>query len=317
MHYPLVTIAIPTYNRADTYLRQCLEGALHQAYPRLEIIVADNGSTDETGKVVKAYGDPRVRYFRHPRNIVPNDNFNFCLSQARGEYFQLLLDDEQIDTDFVGACLEAAEFSTRFGLIHTGLRTVNARGVVINESLNHAAGTSLGEFFLAWFAGRITLYLCNTLFNRAALLDVGGFRSRHNLFQDVVAQVKIAARLPRADVTAVKATTRHHGGQYTYSAAVRAWCEDSLDLLELMTQLAPEQERAIRRQGERFFANIGYRRASAIRLPLDRVRAYREVYRLFDRRYLPPLRMALSSTALYRGLRQIKRRVLQRPAWVD
>lgn len=314
---PLVTIAIPTYNRAGSYLRPCLEGALGQTYGNLEVIVSDNGSTDATPSLVQRYRDTRLRYYRQPENIRPNDNFNFCLQQARGDYFLLLLDDEQIDNDFVDSCLRAAEFSTRYGLIHTGLRSVNAQGTVINESLNRAAGTSLGEFFLAWFTGRTALYLCNTLFNRVALLGVGGFHSRHNLFQDVVAQVRVAARLPRADVTEIKATTRYHSGQYTYGAAVRGWCEDSLDLLELMAQLAPEHEQEIRARGKRFFANIGYSRASAIRSPFARTRSYLEVYRLFDRRYLPPLRMALRATSIYRTLRQIKRRVLQRPAWVD
>lgn len=314
---PLVTIAIPTYNRAATYLRACLECALGQTYKHLEIIVADNGSTDHSGDLVKAYGDPRIRYFRHPANLRPNDNFTFCLRQARGDYFQLLLDDEQIDADFVETGLRAAGFRTDVGLIRTGLRTINAKDTVIAESPNRAGDLALADFFLAWFDGRTALYLCNTLFNRVALLDAGGFNSRHNLFQDVIAQVKVAACMPRADVMDIKATTRQHGGQYTYAARVQAWCEDSLDLLDLMCRTAPDRQELIRRRGARFFALIGYSRANAVRSPVERARAYATVYRLFDRCQAPPLRMALSGTALYRSLRQVKRRVLGRPAWVD
>lgn len=314
---PLVTIAIPTYNRAATYLRPCLEGALAQTYGNVEVVVSDNGSTDDTEALVRGYHDPRVRYFRQPRNIAPNDNFNFCLHQAKGEYFQLLLDDEQIDPDFVETCLRKAHFRRDFGLIRTGLRTVDANGMVIDETPNNAGGTTLGDFFLAWFSDRTRVYLCNTLFNRAALFQLGGFGSRHNLFQDVMAQIRVAAALPRADVSAVKASTRLHRGQFTYAAKVQAWCEDSLDLLDLMCRVAPDHEHQIREAGARFFAMIGYSRASAVRLPIERLRAYATVYRLFGRRYVPPLRMALSSTALYRSLRQIKRRAMQKPAWVD
>lgn len=314
---PLITIAIPTYNRASTYLRACLEGALQQSYPNLEILVADNGSTDATGALVRGYDDDRVRYVRHPTNIVPNDNFNFCLREARGSYFLLLLDDELIDGDFIETCLRAAAFRTDFGLIRTGLRTIDANGNVIDERPNCAGGASLAEFFLTWFSGRTQLYLCNTLFNCSALRRVGGFASRHNLFQDVMAQVKVAADMPRADVAEVKASTRLHRGQLTYAARVQEWCEDSLDLLELMGRVAAEQGEQVRRQGERFFARIAYSRANAIRSPIARVRAYATVYRLFGRRYGPPLRMVLSSTSLYRSLRQVKRRVLNRPAWVD
>lgn len=316
---PLVTIAIPTYNRASTYLRPCLEGALAQTYPNIEIIVADNGSTDDTEAVVRGYGDPRIRYYRQERNIPPNDNFNFCLARSRGDYFQLLLDDEQIDPDFVETCLRKVNFRSDMGLIRTGLRTVDANGAVLYDRPNLVEGSSLAEFFLAWFDNRTTIYLCNTLFNRPALVAAGGFVSRHNLFQDVAAQVRVAARLPRADVSTIKASTRLHRGQFTYAAKVQAWCEDSLDLLDLMCRAVAdgrERER-VRERGSRFFALIGYSRANAVRAPLERARAYATVYRLFGRQYAPPLRMALSGTALYRSLRQVKRRLLNRPAWVD
>lgn len=316
-HSPLVTIAIPTYNRASTYLRPCLESALAQTYPNLEIVVADNGSSDETPTVVRSYSDSRIRYYRQSKNIPPNDNFNFCLRQARGEYFLLLLDDEQIDGDFVEICLTAAAGRTDIGLIRTGLRIVDANGTVIRQITNEAQGLELGDFFLSWFADRTALYLCNTLFHRATLVDVGGLRSRHNLFQDVMAQVQVAARTVRLDVPRIAATTRQHGGQYTHTATVRAWCEDALDLLALMELVVPEQCDEIRRRGLRFFARIGYSRANAIRSFAARVMAYVIVYRLFGYHHIPPIRLALSGTGLYRSLRRIKRRALRLPAWVD
>lgn len=50
---PLVTIAIPTYNRADGFLKQALQSAINQTYYYLEIIVSDNCSTDTTETIVK------------------------------------------------------------------------------------------------------------------------------------------------------------------------------------------------------------------------------------------------------------------------
>lgn len=84
---PLVTIAIPTYNRANLYLTQAIESAINQTYPNLEIIISDNCSTDDTEMVIRSFKDPRIRYFRQEKNIGGNNNFNFCLKQARGEYF--------------------------------------------------------------------------------------------------------------------------------------------------------------------------------------------------------------------------------------
>jgi len=116
---PLVTIGIPTYNRADNYLRQSLNAAVNQTYSNLEIIVSDNCSTDNTESVVKDFHDPRIRYFKQKVNIIANDNFNFCLNQARGEYFLLLHDDDLIDNDFIETCMKSTNYSTDIGIIRT------------------------------------------------------------------------------------------------------------------------------------------------------------------------------------------------------
>lgn len=314
---PLVTIAIPTYNRAATYLPQAFQSALEQTYPNIEIIVADNGSSDGTRELIESYRDPRVRYYRQDTNIAPNDNFNFCLRLARGEYFQLLLDDEQIDRNFVEVCLRAAKMRPTAGLIRTGLRAIDENNVVVEEMSNHVNGGDLADLILAWFDNRTALYLCNSLFNRVQLLTLGGFRSRCNLFQDVIAQVRIAANSPRVEVADIKATTRRHRAQHTYSAKVKEWCIDSLDLLELINLETPDRHELLQKRGRRFFANICYRRANAIRPLRPRLQAYWDVYRSFGYRVMPPLRAFASSTQAYRSLRRVKRQLLHRPAWVD
>lgn len=315
MATPLVTIAIPTFNRARSYLPQALTCAIGQTYANLEIIVSDNRSTDDTPDFMARQTDSRIRYYRQEKPITPNDNFNFCLAQARGEYFLLLLDDELIDAQFVAACMAALGERDDVGLIRTGLRTIDMNGNVLSEVRNSATALSLPDFFLAWFAGRTSLYLCNTLFKTTLLRAVGGLRSRHNLFQDVLAQVRVAAVSSRIDVENVLASTRSHPGQHTYSARVMEWAEDSLELLAAMENVAGEKQSVIRARGERFFAAICYSRASAIRRPLARLAAYRSIYVYFNRRCMPPARTVLASTSLYRQLRNIKRWLKGQPRW--
>jgi glycosyltransferase involved in cell wall biosynthesis len=314
---PLVSIGIPTYNRASGYLREALESALAQAYPEIEIIVSDNASPDNTREVVRRYGDARIRYFRQATGLTPNDNFNFCLKQARGGYFLLLHDDDKIDPDFVEVCMRAASYQAHHGIIRTAVRIIDANGMVLEEGHNSMAGMPTGDFFLGWFAGATSIYVCATLFNTQGLRDIGGLRSRHNLFQDVMAIARLDHLLGRVDVDAVKASSRWHGAKFTHAARVQQWCEDSLDLLNLLCQLDPARATELRDKGMRFFANINFRRASDIRSSLERLKAYLLVYRLFDRRYWPPRTMVFQSTALYRFLRQVKRRILGLPAWAD
>jgi glycosyltransferase involved in cell wall biosynthesis len=103
---PLVTIAIPTYNRAGTLLR-AVESARAQTHRNLEILVCDNASTDDTAEVVAklARADERIRHVRRPSNVGPVENFNGAVDDARGDYVALLADDDWIDTDYVARCL--------------------------------------------------------------------------------------------------------------------------------------------------------------------------------------------------------------------
>ncbi|MGH7930195.1 MAG: glycosyltransferase family 2 protein, partial [Candidatus Binatia bacterium] len=159
---PLVTIAIPTYNRAGSYLPQALQCALDQTYPHFELVVSDNGSTDHTRALVSGIGDTRIRYFRHDAGIGANNNFNFCFRQARGKYFSLLHDDDLIDPDFVESCIQAEAVSPDAGIIRTGTRIIDTEGQVIHEIPNGADGLSTEAFFRAWFSAKTPIYLCST-----------------------------------------------------------------------------------------------------------------------------------------------------------
>lgn len=105
---PLVSIGIPTYNRA-LLLRRTVESALAQDHDHLEVLVADNGSTDGTLAVARelAAADPRVRVLTSPENLGPTANFNRVRAEAKGGYFMWLGDDDWIDPNYVSSCLAA------------------------------------------------------------------------------------------------------------------------------------------------------------------------------------------------------------------
>lgn len=285
---PLVTIGLPTYNRAGGYLKQALQSALAQTYPHIEIIVSDNCSSDHTEAVVKSFDDPRLRYVKHPENIGLANNFNFCLEQARGVYFLLLHDDDLIDPDFIEVALASANGRTDLGIIRTGVRAIDGQGNVFHEAPNLVVGLSTAGFFRGWFAHKTSWYFCNTLFNTQRLKEIGGLHSNHELLQDGMAITQLAAKYGRADVPEIKASFRKHAGELTFAAKVGHWCEDFLDLLNLMCSLAPESEAVLRAEGSRFFAKLGYNHAKAVKSPLKRLKTYFIVFKKFDYKHLPP-----------------------------
>jgi glycosyltransferase involved in cell wall biosynthesis len=301
---PLVTIAIPTYNRAESYLRQALTSALSQTYPNIEIIVSDNCSTDHTEMVVKGFPDSRIQYFKHKKNIGPYNNWDFCLQQAKGTYFLLLHDDDLIDHDFIETCMNANAHVGDSGIIRTGTRTIDSEGKVLNEKLNLLDGRSMDTFFLNWFRGKTTIYMCNTLFHTEKLRSIGGFNSKYNLMQDGKAQVQLAAMFGHIAVQDVKSSFRIHQLELTSQTRVIDWCNESLILLGLMCSLVSENKALVYREGMEFFAKLCYRRATSVKSLLKRALCYWIVLRKFRYKYPPPpvSRLLRLSHRIYRRL---------------
>jgi len=285
--FPLVSIAIPTYNRANEFLKQAIHAALEQTYPNIEIIVSNNHSTDNTEEIVKSFTDPRVRYFRQPTNIGYMKNYDFCLEQARGAYFSLLPDDDLIDKDFIDVCMKAADYKTNVGIIRTGTRVINHEGDVRAVYPNGAGGLSTLDFFLGWFSGKTGPYLCSTLFNTGKLREIGGIQHKYNMLHDVGTIFKLAAQFGRVDIEEVKASFRKHYGDVTFNEKVARWCDDSLMLLDLMCDLIPEKKELIRDKGTPFLAYMCYNRASAVRSSVMRLFAFFTVLLKFRFTHLP------------------------------
>jgi len=89
----LLSIVIPTYNRSD-FLARCLESVVASKESRIEIVISDNCSPDNTEVVASRFTDPRIRYFRQPVNLGAVRNFHFLANEAKGDYILFLTDDD-------------------------------------------------------------------------------------------------------------------------------------------------------------------------------------------------------------------------------
>ena len=97
---PLVTIGIPTYN-SERYIKPCLESILRQTYSNLEIIVSDNGSADDTEKMVFSYKDPRIKFNKNPENLYCYGNYNVIIGLAKGELVAIYHSDDVYESSIV------------------------------------------------------------------------------------------------------------------------------------------------------------------------------------------------------------------------
>lgn len=97
----LVSIIIPVYN-SDQYLRRCVESAINQSYANLDIILINDGSSDESGMICDEFlaRDSRIRVV-HKENGGPSSARNIGIDLARGRYITFLDSDDWIHNEFI------------------------------------------------------------------------------------------------------------------------------------------------------------------------------------------------------------------------
>jgi len=96
-----VSILIPTFNRAN-YLKMAIDSAINQTYPNIEIVVLDDGSTDHTINVSKAYSDVKnIMFIRNEHNIGFIKNWNKAVSLSSGEYIKIMGDDDILENNCI------------------------------------------------------------------------------------------------------------------------------------------------------------------------------------------------------------------------
>lgn len=123
----LVSVVIPTYNRARL-VGQAIQSALDQSYEAIEVVVADDGSTDGTAAVVATHG-ARVRYVRHANAGVAAAR-NLGLRHARGEFIAFLDSDDQWHPWKVAAQIAVLRQRPDVGMVWTDLTAVDGEGRV-------------------------------------------------------------------------------------------------------------------------------------------------------------------------------------------
>jgi glycosyltransferase involved in cell wall biosynthesis len=130
-----VSILIPTFNRR-ALLEESLQSARAQTHEDLEILVSDNGSSDDTCDLVTrtAAIDPRVRLLPVRPSAEMFANFNYLIDQSRGDAFCILADDDRLAPQFVATLIQplandptaAAAFCDHWLISERGARLVEA-----------------------------------------------------------------------------------------------------------------------------------------------------------------------------------------------
>lgn len=133
---PKVSIVVPIYN-TEKYLNKCLDSIINQTHQNLEIILIDDGSTDNSSKIIDSYAqkDSRIKTI-HQKNVGQSATRNVGIKKATGEYISFIDGDDEIKATFIEELLSAFSQSTSLsvcGIHYKRLKTKTANDVYINS----------------------------------------------------------------------------------------------------------------------------------------------------------------------------------------
>jgi glycosyltransferase involved in cell wall biosynthesis len=185
---PLVSIGLPVHN-GERFLEQAARSLLAQEAADLELLIADNGSTDRTPEIAAglAAADPRVAVHRSPENRGAAWNYNRLVDLARGRYFKWAAHDDLYAPAFVRRCLEVLEADPGVVLAYTTARDVDAEGGLVAELAPrpYAGEPSAPERVASLLAFESSCFECFGLMRRGDLLRtrrIGAFTSSDRVF---------------------------------------------------------------------------------------------------------------------------------------
>ena len=169
---PLVTVGIPTYNRAAS-LRRSIRMIQDQSYRNLDILISDNASTDDTPAVCEALaaGDPRIRVVRHVSNIGLHGNHNFCMDQSRGEFLCLFHDHDEHGPDLVNRYVAFLHQHPEVGVVCSDWDLIDDEDRIVGARIAEVSEVTPGLDYIGQTirSGRSSIGIPGAMIRRSAL----------------------------------------------------------------------------------------------------------------------------------------------------
>lgn len=183
-----ISVVISTYQRPDACER-ALRSALDQTEPPLEVLVCDNGSTDETEARMREWErrDERVRYLRTLRNSgTPSTTRNLGIRHAHGDWIAFLDDDDE----WLPGKLAAQRAALEMG----GAEVISTNAVRSDGSIFYPDAPPVGHPTRADLMWTNPIIMSSVLVPREQLKSVGGFNEALRQCEDYAVWLELTAR---------------------------------------------------------------------------------------------------------------------------
>ena len=211
---PKVTVIIPTYNRSR-FICQAVDSVIAQTYPNIELIVVDDGSTDETHDLLKKYGK-KLRYL-YQKNQGRSAARNLGVKNAKGKYIAFLDSDDLWMPTKLATQVDLIETNTDIALVHCFTEEIDADGTDSEAEtkftqIHHARAFQKGYSYEN-IALECIIFTSCILIERNIFLELYGFDINFEYLEDWDFYLRLSAQHKIAAVPESLVLYRHHNSQ--------------------------------------------------------------------------------------------------------
>jgi len=197
---PKVTIAIPTYKRAEL-LKEALDSAINQiGYSEYDIIVVDNNPERccETEIMMLSYQNPKLSYYKNTDNLGMAGNWNRCFELSKGEYVVMLHDDDLLLPSFIAKCIKILEFKQNTAILKplainwiSDIQEISLTEFSYKDSNKIQRLYDISNFSTYWLGPP-----SGCVFRRKNVFDLGGFNQDFYPYMDFCYTVICCQKYP-------------------------------------------------------------------------------------------------------------------------
>ncbi len=214
MSRPLVSVIIPTYNRADL-LGQTLDSITKQTFRDYEIVVIDDGSTDGTHELVADRSEP-IRFLEQEHRGASAAR-NHAVAEARGALVAFLDSDDLWQPHFLEEVAGAVDARPDAALGYSDFRTIDSSGRVLRGHVKRQHG---GQVVDRLFES-IFIHTSCVVARRKVILEAGGFDEQLQANEDYELWLRLSLRYPFVSVPKPLCLRRSHNGSLSRNGNVQ------------------------------------------------------------------------------------------------
>ena len=194
MSDPLVSIVTPVYNGSQ-YLSEAIESALAQTYKNFELLIVNDGSTDNSKSIISAYlSNPKIRYFEQQNAGVAAAR-NLALRYANGKYIGFLDQDDLWLPDKLSTQIEFLKTNQEIAFVHSRQDYIQADGTPIADYPKDWISDLHGKCFTELFR-RNRIAVLTVLLRKSVIDDIGFFNETVSRADDYELWLRICSKYP-------------------------------------------------------------------------------------------------------------------------